>query len=78
MELNEAQYQQIEHCLPKQRGNVSHTNLLVLNAILYPGNTLVTPLGDSLYESGGQLGHVCFPTTCIVSLLYGMFDSTVR
>ena len=35
MELNEAQYQQIEHCLPKQRGNVSHTNLLVLNAILY-------------------------------------------
>src|SRR6188508_2353832 len=35
MELNEAQYQQIEHCLPRQRGNVSHTNLLVLNAILY-------------------------------------------
>ena len=35
MELNEAQSQQIEHCLPKQRGNVSHTNLLVLNAILY-------------------------------------------
>src|SRR5436190_14519983 len=35
MELNEAQYQQIEHCLPKRRGNVSHTNLLVLNAILY-------------------------------------------
>jgi len=35
MELNEAQYRQIEHCLPKQRGNVSHTNLLVLNAILY-------------------------------------------
>src|SRR2546421_4164732 len=35
MELNDAQYQQIEHCLPKQRGNVSHTNLLVLNAILY-------------------------------------------
>src|SRR2546423_11530576 len=35
MELNEAQYQRIEHCLPKQRGNVSRTNLLVLNAILY-------------------------------------------
>src|SRR4029078_5649809 len=35
MELNEAQYQQIEHCVPRQRGNVSHTNLLVLNAILY-------------------------------------------
>ena len=24
MELNEAQYQQIEHCLPKQRSNVRH------------------------------------------------------
>src|ERR1700675_4114650 len=35
MELNEAQYLQIEHCLPKQRGNVNHTNLRVLNAILY-------------------------------------------
>jgi len=33
MELNEAQYQQIERCLPRQRGNVSHTNLLVINAI---------------------------------------------
>ena len=35
MELTEAQYQQIEHCLPRQRGNVSLTNLRVLNAILY-------------------------------------------
>src|SRR5204863_5582138 len=35
MEINEVQYRQIEHCLPKQRGNVSHTNLGVINAILY-------------------------------------------
>ncbi|WP_321920643.1 IS5 family transposase, partial [Paraburkholderia tropica] len=35
MEITEAQYQQIEHCLPRQRGNVSLTNLQVLNAILY-------------------------------------------
>src|SRR3954467_761743 len=35
MELNEAQYQQIEHFLPKQRGNVRLNNLDVLNAILY-------------------------------------------
>ena len=35
MEITEAQYRQIEHCLPKQRGNVSHTNLRVINAILY-------------------------------------------
>jgi CRP-like cAMP-binding protein len=28
------------------------------------------PLGQALYESGGQLQHVYFPTTSIVSLLY--------
>jgi CRP-like cAMP-binding protein len=28
------------------------------------------PLGEVLYESGGQLHHVYFPTTSIVSLLY--------
>jgi CRP-like cAMP-binding protein len=28
------------------------------------------PLGKVLYESGEQLAHVYFPTTCIVSLLY--------
>jgi transposase len=35
MEITEAQYQQIEHCLPRQRGNVSLSNLQVLNAFLY-------------------------------------------
>jgi CRP-like cAMP-binding protein len=29
-------------------------------------------LGDTLYEPGGQLQHVYFPTTAIVSLLYVM------
>jgi CRP-like cAMP-binding protein len=29
-------------------------------------------LGKALYESGGQLSHVYFPTTAIVSLLYVM------
>ncbi|MCK6370089.1 MAG: Crp/Fnr family transcriptional regulator [Gammaproteobacteria bacterium] len=32
------------------------------------------PLGHVLYESGSQLQHVYFPTTCIVSLLYVMED----
>jgi CRP-like cAMP-binding protein len=32
------------------------------------------PLGRSLYESGAKLGHVYFPTTSIVSLLYVMED----
>lgn len=35
MEISSEQYESIAHCLPKQRGNVSHDNLLVLNAILY-------------------------------------------
>jgi len=35
MEITPAQFAQIEHCLPRQRGNVSLTNLQVLNAILY-------------------------------------------
>jgi len=30
------------------------------------------PLGEALYESGGKLKHVYFPTTAIVSLLYVM------
>jgi CRP-like cAMP-binding protein len=30
------------------------------------------PLGWAIYESGGRLGYLYFPTTCIVSLLYVM------
>ena len=35
MEISETQYRQIENSLPRQRGNVSLSNLQVLNAILY-------------------------------------------
>ncbi|BEP57176.1 IS5 family transposase [Variovorax sp. V35] len=35
MEITRAQFEQIEDCLPTQRGNVSLSNLQVLNAILY-------------------------------------------
>ena len=35
MEISEAQYRRIEPGLPRQRGNVSMSNLAVLNAILY-------------------------------------------
>jgi CRP-like cAMP-binding protein len=34
------------------------------------------PLGEVLYESGGHLHHVYFPTTSIVSLLYVMEDGS--
>jgi len=39
-------------------------------------NLELTPmaLGEALYESGGRLNHVYFPTTSIVSLLYVMED----
>ncbi|MFP8777236.1 Crp/Fnr family transcriptional regulator [Hydrogenophaga sp. RWCD_12] len=32
------------------------------------------PLGQVLYESGSKMGHVYFPTTAIISLLYVMED----
>src|SRR5258705_8116413 len=35
MEISESQYPRIADCLPRQRGNVSMTNLQVLNALLY-------------------------------------------
>ena len=35
MEITAEQFAVIEHCLPRQRGNVSMSNLNVLNAILY-------------------------------------------
>jgi transposase len=35
VELTERQYQRIADCLPRQRGNVSLTNLQLLNALLY-------------------------------------------
>ena len=35
MEITESQYERIADCFPVQRGNVSLTNLQILNAILY-------------------------------------------
>jgi CRP-like cAMP-binding protein len=42
-------------------------------ARLLPGLELIAmPLGWAVYESGGHLGYVYFPTTSLVSLLYVM------
>jgi CRP-like cAMP-binding protein len=42
---------------------------------LFPHLELVQmPLGNVLYESGGELHYAYFPTTCIVSLLYVLED----
>ena len=35
MEITKTQFEQIERCLPRQRGNVTLPNLDVINAILY-------------------------------------------
>jgi len=35
MEITTEQFERIAHCLPRQRGNVSLSNLQVLNAVLY-------------------------------------------
>ena len=35
VEITESQFQRIADCLPRQRGNVSMTNLKLLNALLY-------------------------------------------
>jgi transposase len=35
MEITPEQFAKIEHCLPTQRGNVSLSNVQVVNAILY-------------------------------------------
>ena len=44
---------------------------------LHPHLELVPmPLGEVLYESGGQLQHVYFPTTSIISLHYVMEDGS--
>ena len=35
MEITPEQFATIEHCLPRQRGNVSLSNLSVINATLF-------------------------------------------
>lgn len=35
MEINQAQYERIKDCLPRQRGNVRVDNFVLLNALLY-------------------------------------------
>ena len=50
---------------------IPHADLELLLPFLEP---IDLPLGKVLYESGGKLSHVIFPTTAIISLLYVMED----
>ncbi|MES2257634.1 MAG: Crp/Fnr family transcriptional regulator [Pseudomonadota bacterium] len=59
---------------PKSDPNQNHLLAALLDADfdrLSPHlEPIAMPLGDVLYESGGKLAHVYFPTTAIVSLHY--------
>jgi transposase len=68
MEITEEQYARIKDSLPAQRGNISLTNLQVLNAILYIAEQgckwrglpeAVWPLAHDLYahEPVGEKGR---------------------
>jgi CRP-like cAMP-binding protein len=64
--------------LGKQTKNLVKNHLLAAlpaeeyERILPHLQPLTFSLGEPIYESGKQLRHVYFPTTCIVSLLYTM------
>jgi CRP-like cAMP-binding protein len=70
------------HTMPAVSGNHSPKQNHLLAALgatdyerLLPDLELVPlPLGWAVYEAGGHLGYLYFPTTSIVSLLYVMED----
>ncbi|MDO9105968.1 MAG: Crp/Fnr family transcriptional regulator [Methylovulum sp.] len=57
---------------PKQNRLLAALPAEVLERIADDLELVSIPLGEVLYESGGQLQHVYFPTTAIVSLHYLM------
>jgi len=59
---------------PKQNHLLAALPAEVFNRITPHMELIAMPLGEVLYESGGQLHHVYFPTTAIVSLYYVMED----
>ena len=68
--------------VPSTKQNPRQNNLLAAlpeadYARLLPDLELVPlPLGWAVYEAGGELGYVYFPTTSIISLLYVMEDGS--
>lgn len=55
MEITVERFAQIEHCLPRQRGNVSLSNLQLVNAIRYVAELAVHMAGSS--PAFWQLAH---------------------
>jgi CRP-like cAMP-binding protein len=59
---------------PKQNHMLSALPQADFNRLLPHLEWVEMPLGDVLYESGGRLQYVFFPTTSIVSILYVLTD----
>jgi CRP-like cAMP-binding protein len=59
---------------PQQNHLLASLPAEILEQIFSHLELIAMPLGEVLYESGGQLQHVYFPTTSIVSLHYVMED----
>jgi hypothetical protein len=55
---------------PKDNGLLAALPEDTYNALLPHVELMSMPLGQAVYESGGQQGFVYFPTNSIVSLLY--------
>jgi CRP-like cAMP-binding protein len=55
---------------PKQNHLLAAMPAEEFNRLLPHLELVPMPIGEVLYESGGRLNHVYFPTTSIVSLLY--------
>ena len=57
---------------PRQNHLLDALPALEFERLLTQMELVPMPLGNVLYESGGKLDYVYFPTTCIISLLYVM------
>ncbi len=60
------------HQTPKQNHLLDALPAEIIERLIPNLDLISMPLGDVLYESGGQLHYVYFPTTAIVSLHYIM------
>lgn len=63
----------VQH-IPKQNHLLATLPVEIFERLSPHLELIAMPLGEVLYESGGQLQHVYFPTTAIVSLHYVMED----
>ena len=59
---------------PKQNQLIAALPAVDYERLLPDLELIPLPLGWAVYEAGGHLGYLYFPTTSIVSLLYVMED----